>query len=52
MIKKIIIIGLIVYAMFLFYKKFMADTMQTYFKLHTRKVDFFQAQNTNPEIKK
>jgi len=41
-IKNIIIIGLIALVAFLFYKKFMADTMEPFFKEKTGNVDFFQ----------
>ncbi len=42
MIKKIIIAGLIAWAAFVFYKKFMADTLEPFFKGKKGNVDFMQ----------
>ena len=49
MIRKIIILGLIVLAAFIFYKKFMADTMEPFFKKHSGKVDLLQIKT--PDLK-
>lgn len=40
MIRKIIILALVIAGAILFYKKFMADTFEPFFKTHTGKVDF------------
>lgn len=42
MIRKIIILGLTILAAFIFYKKFMADTMESFFRRHKGNVDFMQ----------
>lgn len=42
MIKKIIIFGLIVSAAVIFYKKFMADTLEPFFRKKKGNVDFMQ----------
>lgn len=42
MIKKIIILGLILIGAYFFYKKFMADTLEPFFKRHGGNVDFLQ----------
>ncbi len=42
MIKKILILGLVAYAGFLFYRYFMADTLEQFFRRHKGNVDFFQ----------
>jgi len=48
-IKKIIIFGLIVLAAGIFYKKFMADILEPFFRGHKGKVDFMQ--QTVPDYK-
>ncbi len=42
MIKKLIIAGLAIWGLWLFYKNFMADTMEPFFRKHAGNVDFFQ----------
>ncbi len=42
MIKKLIILALIIWGLFVFYKKFMAGTMDPFFKKHTGNVDVLQ----------
>ncbi len=49
MIKKIIIFGLIALAAFIFYKKFMADTLEPFFRGNKGKIDFMQ--NKVPDYK-
>lgn len=41
MIKKIIILALILWLVFLFYKKYMADTFEPFFRKHVGNVDLF-----------
>ena len=43
MIKKIIIAALIIWGAFVFYKKFMADTMESFFN---KKVDLFGVKSS------
>ena len=38
MIRKIFILGLILLATYIFYKKFMADTVEPFFKRHDQRV--------------
>ena len=42
MTKKILLLMLLTIAAYMFYKKFMADTMEPFFKNHKNNVDFFQ----------
>lgn len=42
MLKKIIIIALVIIGAYFFYKKFMADTMEPFFKKHAGNVDLMQ----------
>ena len=42
MIKKIIIFGLIALVAFIFYKKFMADTLEPFFREKKGNVDLFK----------
>lgn len=42
MLRKIFILGLVILAGFFFYKKFMAQIMESFFKQHKGNVDFFQ----------
>lgn len=41
MIRKILILALLIYAAFFFYKKYIEPTYGTSFKQHMGKVDFF-----------
>jgi hypothetical protein len=41
MIKKLILLGLIIVAAILFYQKFIAPTMESFFKGNTAKVGLF-----------
>ncbi len=50
MLKKIIISGLIIFGVFLFYKKFMASTMEPFFKKHAGKTDFLQLKVQDYQI--
>lgn len=53
MIKKIIILGLILLAAYIFYKKFMADTLDPFFGKVGRdrgNVDFFQQKLPDTKI--
>lgn len=52
MIRKIIILGLIAAGLFFFYKKFMAGTMEPFFKKHTGNVDFMQKKVPDYKIEK
>jgi hypothetical protein len=54
MIKKIIIWGLVLLAMYFFYKKFMADTLNPFFGRMQKdrgEVDFFQQKVADYEVK-
>lgn len=42
MLKKLIILALVLFGAFFFYKKFMASTMEPFFNKHTGNVDFIQ----------
>jgi hypothetical protein len=42
MIRKIIILVLVILGAFIFYKKFMADTLDSFFSRHSGNVDFMQ----------
>lgn len=42
MIRKIIILGLVILAAVIFYKKFMAGTLEPFFRQHKENVDFIQ----------
>ena len=50
MIRKIIILGLIVLAAFIFYKKFMADSLEPFFRRHRGNVDFFQQKTPDYKV--
>jgi len=52
MIKKIIILGLIIWAAFIFYKKFVAPTLKPFFKQHTENVDFLQQKIPDYKVEK
>lgn len=52
MIKKIIILGLIIWVVFIFYKKFMAGTLRPFFKQHTGNVDFLQRKIPDYKVEK
>ena len=52
MIKKIIIFGLIVWAAFIFYKKFMADTLGPFFREKKENVDFMQQKIPDYKVEK
>ena len=45
MIKKLIILGLLIWALVFFYNKFMADTMGGFFKGNKDNVDFFKTSS-------
>lgn len=49
MIRKIVIFGLIVLAAFIFYKKFIADTLEPFFIRHSNNVDLLQIKT--PDFK-
>ncbi|MFH0918512.1 MAG: hypothetical protein V1830_05200 [Candidatus Omnitrophota bacterium] len=51
MIRKIIILGLIALVAFIFYKKFLADTFEPFFKKYSGHVDFFQQKVPDLKIK-
>ena len=40
MLKKLILLALVGYGLFLFYQHFMADTMEPFFQKKTKNVDF------------
>lgn len=53
MIKKIIILGLVILGAFIFYKKFMADTLDPFFgkmKRDKGKIDLFQQKIPDSKI--
>ncbi len=50
MIRKIIISGLIILAVLVFYKIFMADTLEPFFKKHSGKVDLLQLKTSDYKI--
>jgi len=50
MIRKIILLGLILLAAYIFYEKFMADTFEPFFRKYSGKVDFFQQKVPDPKI--
>ncbi len=52
MIKKIIILGLIIWAALIFYKKYMAGTLKPFFKQHTGNVDFLQRKIPDYKVEK
>lgn len=49
-IKKLIIFGLIVLGAFIFYKKFMADTLENFFRQKKGNVDFLQQKVPNYKL--
>ena len=51
MMKKVLLLMLAIAALFLFYKKFMADTMEPLFKKHKNNVDLFQSSVPDYEAK-
>lgn len=52
MIRKIVILGLVILAAFIFYKKFMADTIEPFFRQHKGQVDFMQQKIPDYKIQK
>jgi len=48
--KKIIITALIIWGLFVFYKKFLASTMDPFFKNKTGNVDFMQLDVKTPKV--
>ncbi|MFH0738581.1 MAG: hypothetical protein V2A59_01810 [Candidatus Omnitrophota bacterium] len=52
MIKKIIILGLVILVAFIFYKKFMADTLEPFFRKHSGNVDLLGIKTSNYEVNK
>jgi len=49
MTKKILLLILAIIAAYMFYKKFMADTMEPFFKKYMNNVDFFQVSTPDYE---
>jgi len=50
MIRKIITLGLIILTAFVFYKIFMADTLEPFFREHSGKVDLLQIKTSDYRI--
>lgn len=51
MVKKLILLALIVLAGYWFYNKFLADTMEPFFKKHMNNVDFFGTEVRDYKVK-
>jgi len=51
MIKKLIIWVIVVIGAVIFYKKFLADTLETFFGKHANNVDLYQLNFKEPEVK-
>jgi len=50
MIRRLFIVGLIALAAFIFYKQFLADTFEPFFKKYSGNVDFIQIRVPDPKI--